>query len=185
MDRYQLTLDCRPMVKRLAGLYQRGATYKVQPELRALYIAEILRARQLIPVDVMFTHGDEPYATPEEMRHRIAGEGVFIVKFRDSDKKLSHYLRGAHMDFRAVHDWYGHVACLNAFNMDGELGAYCAHARSGLFSPAVLPLVWSEVVLENAFRLYHGHWSFISRPVYDPDFGRAPEAELLCLEVTK
>lgn len=172
-DRYQLTLDCRPMVRRFAETYQTGHYWRGEPEQNALLRKQVRHAWRHIPVAVQFTPEalGEPYASAEEMRERIASEKVFLVRKRES-KSVTHWFDGGHAEFRAVHDWYGHVVCHNPFTMDGELGAFRAHVAEKLFTAETLPLVWSEVVLENAYRLFHGRWYWHSKPVFDEQWGK-------------
>lgn len=177
-DRYPLVLDCRPKVKAWADLYQHGHWYFAEPEIIRrwhLDIAKALRPIKMCGVDICWSHKtEEPYASTEEMRSRVRETGLFVVRWREPG---SHPLGVSHNLFRVVHDWYGHILPNNPFTMDGELAAFRQHQHEHLFHKTVLPLVWSEVVLENAFRLYHGHWLYISKPVFDPNWGKEPPCE--------
>lgn len=171
-DRYPLTLDCRPFVGVLASTYQLGHYYKAPPAVKQLWQRQTLRAfNQLMDcVSVKFIKEDsEPYATSEEMAQCVQATKVFLVRWRHPG---SHPLGASHSMFRAVHDYYGHIVGNQPFDMDGEIATYNIHAAGTMFSPATLPLVWSEVVLENAFRLFHGHWYWHSKPVFDPCWGQ-------------
>lgn len=177
-DRYQLDLDCRPFVGDLATVYHHGHFWKVPDLTKRLWQAQCLRAfdKLLRIVSVKFIKDDcEPYSTTAEMSSRISTEGVFLVRWRHPG---SHPLGSSHSMFRAVHDYFGHVVGDQPFTMDGELTCYNIHACGSMFSPATLPLVWSEVVLENAFRVFHGHWYWHSKPVFDPHWGQIQWADL-------
>lgn len=172
-DRYSLELDCRAKVRHWADLYEHGVWYHALPTAVDHWRGQTTRAMNHIfeqGIDICWWHKiEEPYATAEEMADRVLKSGVFIVRPRRGG---SHPLGPTvHTLFRVVHDWYGHILEGNAFTMDGELAAFKSHAETKLFSKDVLPLVWSEVVLENAYRLYHGHWHYISKPVFDPHWG--------------
>lgn len=174
IDRYPLVLDCRPQVGHWANLYKEGQYYHPEPNVAALWRKETLRAFDKIKeegIDVCFSsRPQEPYATSEEMRERVLRSGIFICRWRNP----GHHLLGHdHKAFRVVHDYFGHLKGELPFNMEGEVDAFQSHRQTKLFSFAVLPLVWSEVVLENAYRLYHGHWYWHSKPVLDPHWGHA------------
>lgn len=51
--------------------------------------------------------------------------------------------------FRAVHDFYGHLATGGAFSWKGETTAYYSHAQ--MFSEAALPALFSETVLQQSY----------------------------------
>lgn len=170
-DRYPLTLDCRPLTKRLAETFDHNLYWHVDNSIKLLFREQVLKAFAQIPVDTVFVHNDaEPYATMEEMCFRIQYDGKFYVKHKGMHN--NHILGPAHMFFRAAHDWFGHYCGKNPFTMDGELACYHMHAAGSQYSKETLPLVWSEVVLENSYRLYHGHWYRWYKPVYDPNFGK-------------
>lgn len=179
IDRYQLTLDCRPFVRRWALHHEQSHWWHVPQALKADWRAQTSEAFARIEAKVRFVAGEEPYASAQEMRSRVIGEGVFLVREVCLSAHCHHPLGPWHKQFRAVHDWFGHVMHVeNNFDMAGELGAWRSHRDEGVFSADVLPLVWSEVVLENAYRLYHGHWYRWYKPVFDPLWGLVPELEL-------
>ena len=66
-----------------------------------------------------------------------------------------------HQRYRAVHDWFGHVVPGYAFGIEGEIEAFHIHTR--MFSPEVLKIVFSDVVLANAYYELHADREDIER----------------------
>lgn len=169
MTEYKLQLDCSPLAKRLAHLYHTSPQWKVPSQVKALFIEQVLAARQLMPVGISFVHvPDDIYGALPELLDDIKKTGQMKVRWLGGGH---HPLGPVHTDFRAVHDYFGHVLGCNEFTFQGELAAWEIHKASTMFSRETLPLVWSEVVLENAYRVWHGHWYWHSKPVFDERWG--------------
>lgn len=178
--------DHSPVACRLAHTYRLAPWWHVDDAIRDEFRNQVMRWFPRIPADVRFVHGEEPYKSRQEMTCRLEKEGVFLCRWHGPG---SHVLGGAHMMFRAVHDWYSHHMHALDFGLPGELACYEVHAASGMFSKRTLPLVWSEVVLENAYYCYFGKWyqcgadkfhlhpekpevgSTCYKPVFDPRWG--------------
>lgn len=96
----------------------------------------------------------EPYKRVEEMRADVA-KGRMFYRLRHTGAVVGDLTS----QWRAVHDYYGHVLGLGAFNLSGELAAYIAHTNGpAAFPRACHPFIWNNVVLENAFRTNRGHF---------------------------
>lgn len=177
-DRYQIELDCRAQVGIWANKYAAGHWYHAQESIVERWKHQTASGMEKIKglgiAVCMSPKAEEPYGSAEEMAERVRRTGLFIVRWRSAG---SHPLGYLHKDFRVVHDWFGHIVPGNPFSMNGELAAFRTHVETKLFSRDVLPLVWSEVVLENAYRLFHGHWHYISKPVFDPSWGHGELAD--------
>lgn len=162
--------DCSAIAKRCAKVFEDGAFWHVNGRVKRHFREEVMLAFQRLPVSsIKFVSIDaEPYISAPQMAGFIRQTGEFWVRWR---REPQHVLGPSHTMFRAVHDWFGHVVPCQPFTFQGEIGAYNVHAASGMFSVETLPLVWSEVVLENAFYTYHGRWFPSYKPVSDPNWG--------------
>lgn len=162
-----IELDCSERAKALATYFRLAPYWRIPETTAQRFLHETLKQFRAIEANVQFVHGDEPYTTVDEMVERLEAENIFLVRWRCANG-CSHPLGAAHMLFRAVHDWYTHRKYDYAFDLHGELQCFEQHRRDGAFSRETLPLVWSEVVLENAYHVYHGHWYQWYKPVLDP-----------------
>lgn len=94
----------------------------------------------------------EPYETAEAMIDDVLGNKRMVMRQRQSGPVVGALAQ----QWRAVHDYYGHVLNRASFTLRGELQAYASHVMQ--FPRECLPFVWNNVVLENAFRLNRGRF---------------------------
>lgn len=76
--------------------------------------------------------------------------------------------------FRAVHDWYGHLASGGFFNWKGETTAYYSHAR--MFSAKARPALFSETVAQQCWYAVHNDYSPQKCVFYGNEFHNPPLA---------
>ena len=144
--------DFSPEVAAIAARYEAAPWWRVPKDIRASVITRTLELFAAIPVPVLAIPGCEPFANVPAMQEYIKANGFFPVRLRGK-----HPVFGTHLtEFRAVHDWYGHILTNHPFTIAGEMAAYETHTSQ--FPKCTLPVIWENVVLENAFFVSRGHW---------------------------
>lgn len=109
--------------------------------------AQMVKLRlQLIACD------GEPYMTSEDMQDDVLTNKRMFLRKRRLGPVVGHLTQ----EWRAVHDYFGHVLGKAPFTLSGELRAYSIHVNE--FPRVCWPFIWNNVVLENAFRLNRGHF---------------------------
>lgn len=107
----------------------------------------------------------DPYASTSEMVRRVRLERTLYI-YTGDDMPLDHPLKGfANLEFRAVHDWYGHIATGNSFRAAGEELAFRAHAR--MYSADALPALATETRGQNCWSNFGSHLPFDARTEWD------------------
>jgi hypothetical protein len=86
------------------------------------------------------------YDTAEELRQRVADEGVMYVSTINAEHPVWTGKKGLIWNtmFRAWHDFEGHIAKKKNFNLRHEIGAYNAHVRR--VPQECVPILFTEVV---------------------------------------
>ena len=89
---------------------------------------------------------EHPYTSAVQMRQRVKEEGVMYVSTSDAEHPVWTGEQGLIWNtmFRAWHDWEGHIAKEKGFRLQGEIGAYNAHAKT--IPRDCIPILFTEVV---------------------------------------
>ncbi len=151
-DRYSQTeCELNPMSSRLAHYFETEAYHTVPLFARELMKSSVQRLFATIPIPVRWV-AIEPYHNCPEMQRRVRDEGELLVLHHRSGHVTGHLTQ----QWRAVHDWFGHVLQDAPFSLSGEIEACGRHFNQ--FPRVCHPFLRSTVVLENNFRLNRGHW---------------------------
>ena len=115
---------------------------------------ETTRLYEALPKDlrVRFSPG-QPYATAADL-HRVISTRDLVIS---TDNNVHPVWTGEeNLQFRAVHDWYGHVLTEYDFELDGEIGAYMATGK--LHSPSAKHALFTEVYVQALYYAVFGHF---------------------------
>lgn len=104
----------------------------------------------------------EPYRCMEEMRQDVFQNGRLQMRWH----KTGPITGALTTEWRAVHDYYGHVLQNAPFTMRGEIVAFAKHCTQ--FHPCCFPFIWNNVVAENVYRLVHGEFKCVVRQCPSP-----------------
>ncbi len=148
-----LHLDRGTLATELAARYEQLRYWHYPQSVKTAAIARTMELFNAIPIPVVLMEGCEPFQSAEDMLVYIRQHGYMPVRYHGGNHAVFGF---RFSEFRAVHDYYGHLLGLNAFTFQGEVRAYAVHARE--YPREVLPAIWSNVVLENAYRVNRGHW---------------------------
>ena len=159
-------MNTRELIKHLAMAYRDRPYWEIPPELIERFKSQVENNFNLIHVPVRWNSDDEcpqPFNAQPEMSRHVKGRGELLMLSEHCDA-LGRDLYSKH---RAVHDWFGHVLPDHAFGAEGECGSFCAHEHQ--YTPDVLPIVFSDVVLSNAYHEHFGERLGREKWVYAPD----------------
>lgn len=98
----------------------------------------------------------EPYLTVEEMARDCRDNHRHLMRNRRSGPIAGHCM----MQFRAVHDIYGHCLQDAPFTFSGEVLAYAKFVKQ--YPPECWPTGFNNIVAENTYRLVHGQFLCIN-----------------------
>ena len=114
---------------------------------------ETMYQRMISKIDVVAVKG-QPYDSAEELVASVKETNTLKV----STDFLEHPLfsKEQNFKFRAVHDWFSHVAGDHSFGMKGEVGAYNRHAKTA--PPSVLPALFTEIVGQASVKIVSGNF---------------------------
>lgn len=97
----------------------------------------------------------------------LAGDGDWSIRvWHDGRSETMNSI------FRAVHDWYGHLASGGFFNWKGETTAYYSHAR--MFSAKARPALFSETVAQQCWYAVHRDYAPQKCVYYGPEWHNPP-----------
>lgn len=131
-----------------APLYQKSA----EPSYRALAASiEKIFKQILSKVDVQFVPG-QPYADDKEMSEKVKKTGILYISTDYNEHPF--FNAEQNLKFRAVHDWFSHIATGAEFSQRGELKAYNAQAK--VTTKAALPALFTEVIGQAAYATTYG-----------------------------
>lgn len=138
----------------LAEAYRDGEPWQIPQHLIENFRDQVEHWFAKIPVTVRFISDEfckQPFNTMHDMKawHQEKGELLMLSEHSD---QLGRDLYSKH---RAVHDWFGHIEPGHPFGGKGESLSFLAHA--GQYTPDVLPIVFSDVVLTNNYWQHFGH----------------------------
>lgn len=107
----------------------------------------------LSKVRVEFVEG-QPYADEKEMSDAVKKSGVLYIS---TDFNVHPFFTPEqNLKFRAVHDWYTHIATGSEFSQRGEIKSYNAQAK--VTPRAALPALFTEVVGQAMYATVHGNF---------------------------
>ena len=107
----------------------------------------------LSKVRVEFVEG-QPYADEKEMSDAVKKSGVLYIS---TDFNVHPFFTPEqNLKFRAVHDWYTHIATGSEFSQRGEIKSYNAQAK--VTPRAALPALFTEVVGQAMYATFHGNF---------------------------
>lgn len=106
--------------------------------------------RQHLNVNV--TDNPEPYATPDDMINDIKNNRNFVVSQAFSDHPV--WTPKQNVDFRTVHDVFGHAATGGDFGWEGENHACSTH--HALLSPAAAKALTTECLGQTGWAMHNG-----------------------------
>lgn len=155
--------DC---CKTLAEAYRDGAPWHIPAELVENFREQVEFFFNRIPVPVRWVsdlYCRQPFDTAHKMETWTEERGELLMLSEFSDE-LGRDLYSKH---RAVHDWFGHVAADQPFGGEGEAKSFLVHTAQ--YTPEVLPIVFSDVVLTNNYWQHFGHAWGSEKWVYRPD----------------
>jgi len=115
-------------------------------------------------IKVEFVSG-QPYETAEELRHKVAEEGVLLISSDNNNSKL--FGEDQNLKFRAVHDYFHITGC--EFGYIGEAEAY--EMQKLWYSANLRPILYSEIVMQAAYFDYFGYFPEDQKVVI-PDFDK-------------
>ena len=159
-----MTYPYHPCAEPLAARYERAAPWRPSQAYKSAIQAQTLELYHAIPLTIVRLP-EEPCPDMECLARHVA-QGVMPVRIRNphsSHPVLGHFMT----EFRVVHDYYGHVVAGNPFGLAGELAAYRQHCQRH-YDAWLLPYVWQNVVLENAYFEARGHWPHPAAKSGDP-----------------
>jgi hypothetical protein len=102
-------------------------------------------------VDVRFVEG-QPYSNEKEMTDAVKKTGILYISTDFNEHPF--FTPEQNLKFRAVHDWYTHIATGSEFSQRGEIKAYNNQAK--VTPRAALPALFTEVVGQAMYATVHG-----------------------------
>lgn len=102
-------------------------------------------------VDVRFVEG-QPYSNEKEMADAVKKTGILYISTDFNEHPF--FTPEQNLKFRAVHDWYTHIATGSEFSQRGEIKAYNNQAK--VTPRAALPALFTEVVGQAMYATVHG-----------------------------
>lgn len=174
-------MNTEELIKHLAYVYRDRDDWDIPPELIETFRPQVERWFNAIHVPVRWnfdTECPQPFNAQPEMSRHVKTKGELLMLSEHSEV-LGRDLYSKH---RAVHDWFGHILPAHEFGALGECGSFCAHTEH--YTPDVLPIVFSDVVLANSYHQHFGERLGREKWVYAPDlipavlkhFGRSKAA---------
>lgn len=152
--------------KVLAEAYRDGEPWHISESLRENFRDQVEHFFAKIPVPVRFIQDlycTQPFNTMHNMAAWTEQNGELLMLSEWSDE-LGRDLYSKH---RAVHDWFGHIEPGHPFGGPGEAKSFLVHLTQ--YTPEVLPIVFSDVVLTNNYWQHFGEAWKGERWVYRPD----------------
>lgn len=131
-----------------APMHQRAA----EPAYRALAASiERIFKQILSRVSVQFVEG-QPYADDKQMAQQVKKTGILYISKDFNEHPF--FSPEQNLKFRAVHDWFSHLATGAEFSQRGELKAYNAQAK--VTPKEALPALFTEVVGQACYATTYG-----------------------------
>jgi hypothetical protein len=155
-DRYSLAgCESNPAARLIASRYEKladsGAYADPPAWAAACFRLRVMDLFNAMPRDLVEICDHEPYVSLEDMAQDRAA-GRFLVR-----RRLQGPFAGRRtMQWRAVHDYYGHLETKGEFTFSGEVLAYVRHTDQ--FPRCCWPFIYNNVIAENTFRLVNGHF---------------------------
>lgn len=143
-------------VECVATAYKNAEPYIPDPALIDQLMAESDRWFTKIPYRVEWVYDGQPFNTMGQMRRHCLETGVLLMYAPDS------ILGPVYARHRAVHDYFGHILPNLSFGVIPELAAFRLHKK--MYSPELHPLLFADVVLNNAF--YEANGTFYPTEKY-------------------
>lgn len=114
----------------------------------AIFRREMIDQFNMLPVRVeRWGREGQPYANSQEMFADIIVHGRLFVFTGGEDHPF--ITRDENVQFRAVHDYYGHFLGRFQFGPKGEFNAWKAHCQ--MFGPEAIPALTAETLGQNCW----------------------------------
>jgi len=112
------------------------------------FVREVENQFRSLPIQVYYwEHSGQPYQTSRDMFKDIrCNNRMFIFCGNSSHPYLSGF---ENIQFRAIHDYYGHYLNSCSFNSRGEFRAWQCHAK--MFSEIALGALTTETLAQNCW----------------------------------
>jgi hypothetical protein len=130
-------------VVKMADLYESCPPAIITPKLLDQFTEEVDHWFKQIPVPVKWVYDGQPFNSMGQMRRDMEKRGYLTMYAAQS------VLGTTYHKHRAVHDYFGHIVHGIPFGVDGEVETYRLHRT--MYSPELHHLVFSDVVLNNAY----------------------------------
>lgn len=135
-------------LKTLCHAYASRREWAISEALKASFHEQVDHWFKQIPVEIRWLSDKEcpqPFKSMEEMKEYWKTKGVLLMLSEESTELG----RDCYSKHRAIHDWFGHLEPNRPFGGPGESSSFLVHA--GQYTPDVLPIVFSDVVMSNAY----------------------------------
>ena len=142
-------------IRQLALAYRDSEVWHIPQEVKENFRDQVEFWFKKIPKPVRYLcdlKEGQPFESVPQMRSHLEVSGELLM-LSEASHELGRELYTKH---RAVHDWFGHIVPNNQFGGVGEAHAFKVHATQ--YSADVLPIVFSDVVLANAY------WEHVGSP---------------------
>ncbi len=149
--------ETRRYAKIVADAYEKAPSFDpaAVPAYKAL-IAGVERLYSMVAsrVDVVFVDG-QPYRNETALNRDVVDNKRLQISKQFNKHRV--FTPEQNLKFRAVHDWFAHVAGGAPFTQRGELRAYNAQAK--MTSKKALPALFTEVLAQAAYATVHGDFA--------------------------
>lgn len=147
-------------IRRLALAYRDSEVWQIPVEVVENFRDQVEHWYAKIPARIRYVcdkmkdggTNSQPFNSVPEMEHWLKSHGELLM-LSEASEALGRDLYTKH---RAVHDWFGHIVPGNQFGGVGEAHAFKVHKSQ--YTGDVLPIVFSDVVLANAY------WEHVGSP---------------------
>ncbi|VEP14117.1 conserved hypothetical protein [Hyella patelloides LEGE 07179] len=141
-----------PKIEPLAQIYLNGKPAKISDITGQELCDWLMGEFQQLPVNII-PSDLERYETAQEMLDDLSQERLYVSGQSYDTEVYPQFFCG--FAFQAIHD-YDHYQNNSDFNLSGEIASYRATANRAP-SLEIQKILYSEIVLKSAARLYLGH----------------------------
>lgn len=136
------------MIDQIAEQFANAEPYIPSVATRTRFAHEVKSWFNRIPIPVAWHYDAQPFNTASQMRHFVETNNILPMYAAPSVFGTDYHKH------RAVHDFYTHIKGEIPFGPIGELACYRIHKQ--MYSPELWPLIFSDVVLNNAYYERYG-----------------------------
>jgi hypothetical protein len=151
-------------IQRMADAYVTLPHLDLNERLMQQFEREVNANFAQIPFCVEWVSDGQPFQTMGHMKRHAENTGKLIMYAGNS------VLGDIYKRHRAVHDYFGHIVHGLPFGLEGEMACYRIHRDQ--YTPAIRPIIFSDVILANAYYEMNGAFYDDERyvDVNDQDF---------------